>query len=374
MLKKKEVKKNRRAVVVIYSNKSLYDFLWYYSTYGQGYLWTAIVQYYGVKENQELLGVCKQLEIFESVLQCNDDYSSLKLYEQIYEMVKMTWYYILGKRNQYFSKIIKKYVEDYDLSVVGCDHMLIHAAFISMGDEKETIILEDGLGDYLKRYNHLNGKITDIYNLAAFLCAKMGYFNFKMCYALPTTKQCTKYSKNPKKMKYRNYKSIQKLQDFSNTDNILFQQLLRKWIGKLPEKFSGEAIFFTSVLSEFMEDADIQTQKSIEYINNHFEGKTIFLKKHPRDTYIYKFSDSIKVIELSSQIPAEVLSEMLDTDIAVFMNMSAVMLLKEEYQKNGLVLHFRNYKQKSNKISYEETFRRIKNQIGINEKQIVEIY
>ncbi len=366
--------KSLRAVVVICTNKNLYDFLWYYCTYNQGYKWTAIVQYYGTVDNQVLFDVCKKLGIFENVLRCEENYDLMPFYQKGYEMLKMIYYYLLKKRKRYFLKIIRKYVEDYDLAVVCCDHMLIHAAFIAMGDEKETIILEDGLGDYLKRYSRLNGKITDVYNLAALLCAKMGYFNFKMCYALPTTKQCTKYSKNPKKMKYRDYKSIQKLQNFSNTDNTLFQRLLSKWIGKLPERFSAEAIFFTSVLSEFMEDADIQTQKSIEYINRHFEGKTIFLKKHPRDTYIYKFSDSIKIIEISSQIPAEVLVEMLDTDIAVFMNMSTVMLLKEEYQKNGLVLHFKNYKQKSDKKSYEEIFRRIRNQIEINEKQIVEIY
>lgn len=367
-------KEKKHAVVVIYSNKGLCDFIWYYCTYGQGYLWTAIVQYYGVKENQAILDTCKKLDIFERVLQCEDDYSSLTFNEQMHEMIKMTCYFLLGKRNQYFSKLIKKYVEDYDLSVVGCDHMIIHAAFISMGCEKETVILEDGMADYLKRYNRLNGKITDIYNLAGFLCAKMGYFNFKMCYALPTTKKCTKYAKNPEKMRYRDYKSIQKLQDFSNTDLRLFQQLLSKWVGKLPEKLSAEAIFFTSPLYDFMEDFDIQTQKSIDYVNGHFEGKTIFLKKHPRDTHKYKFIESINVIEISSQIPAEVLVELLDTNIAIFMYTSTVMLLKEEYQTDGLVLHFNNYKQKIGEISYEDTFSRIMNQMEISENQIVEIY
>lgn len=367
-------KESKNAVAVICTNKNLYDFLWYYCTYNRDYKWTAIVQYYGSLNNQALFDVCKKLGIFENVLQCRDNYEIMPFRQKSYEMLKMICYYILKKRKQYFSKIVKKYVEDFDLAVVCCDHMLIHAAFISMGDEKEVIILEDGLGDYQKRYSHLNGKITDIYNLAAYLCAKMGYFNFKMCYTLPTTKKCIKYSKDPVRMIYRDYKSIQRLQDFLSTDKELFYQLLSKWIGKLPEKLSAEAIFFTSTLYDYMEDDDMQIRKSIEYVNKHFGGKTIFLKKHPRDKQVYKFKESINVIELSSQIPTEVLVDLLDINKALFMDLSNIVLLKEEYLKNGIFFHYRNYKQKSDQKSYEATFRSLINQFKIDTKQIVELY
>lgn len=145
---------------------------------------------------------------------------------------------------------------------------------------EEMILVEDGLFDYIpnmENYSLYNGKKVYLFKPdSASKLAKQGE-------VLPLYK---KPEVTDKFFKLFN-KEISK---FNNLDK------------KLP-------ILFTSPLEEDFNATAKDMQKLVTYLEDKYSGQTIILKKHPRDTFIYK-SDKIKFIDCDKNVPGQIIDKM----------------------------------------------------------------
>ena len=201
-----------------------------------------------------------------------------------------------------------------------------------LGEEKEIVILEDGINDYSNRPRWISKeKMKSVYNWQGFFLAKMGYCSPGWFWFEPD-RYCIKYSSQPEKMKYRNYKEIRQLYTQEGTDEKLFDHIVKK-IYPAIQKIDfekTEAVLFTRSLDDFVVD----DKKYIERIENYIQRsyKNILLKKHPREQSVYQFENGIKCLEVDNSVPAEVLLPYLKGKDIILITTSAIMLYMKAYQ------------------------------------------
>ena len=63
------------------------------------------------------------------------------------------------------------------------------------------------------------------------------------------------------------------------------------------------------------------------------------IKKHPRDGYSYKFSPDIKVQEVDSDVPAELLFGRLDEKMLIFSCFSSIIIFMKPYNYKYVLLY-----------------------------------
>jgi hypothetical protein len=183
------------------------------------------------------------------------------------------------------------------------------------------------MGDYLDRKDsNLQKNILNIYDWQGFFTAKLGYANIGHNYPLKSTQWCQKFSSHPEKMKYRKYKCIDKLFDYSETDNELFRRILLSTYPKLEtyNMDNVEMVFFTMPFIGIVNDSTPFVHKIEKYINDNFDS--ILIKKHPRDNSEYHFKDTMTVKEVDSQVPGEVLLPFVKGKNIVFFHFSSILL------------------------------------------------
>lgn len=346
-------KQKKKGVAVIYDPHNLYQFIWYYCTYGQDYDWTALCLPNGYK-GEYMSGYCEKSGIFHNIIRHDEAFLSMSWRKKVGFFLQMLIYAIVGQQEKYCAKLIKKYLPDtnYDLAVVLTDVGIVSGAFIGLSKKKKTVILEDGMGDYADRpKGYLLKHITNAYDWQGFFVAKMGYANPAHYYSLKTTRYCEKYSSNPDKMLYRNYKSIKRLFDLKKTDEALFQSITQKVYSEIEKCDFGKAetIVFTNRLYDFGENVDLYVKKFEEYVNKNC--KSIIIKRHPRDETKYQFADHVCVQEIDNSVPAEVLLQFLKGKEILFMFTSSILLYMLAYGYEVSYLYFKGLyetNQKSN--------------------------
>ena len=318
----------KQAVAVIFSNVNLYDFLWYYATYGKEYEWTAITEYY-VSSDVELSKECEKTGIFKKVVFYEVNTKHMSNFRKAIEFLKTTAYYMAGKKDRYCKKLIAGCVDDYDLAVVANPYELLHGAFISQSAEKQIVILEDGGNDRKEtshKWKRSNGGIDIVYNIVGYLWSKMGYCDIGNRYELDSCRNCIKYSVMPEQIKHRTYKNVFQIHDNTHTDMELFKRLIKNWCGDLlPERLCAEAILYTGPMNDLFENYEEMKHRVENYINENCRGKKILLKKHPRDTYEYAFDDTVDVTEIPASVPAELLRDAMDANIYLFEFLSSTL-------------------------------------------------
>ncbi len=375
------VTNKKKGIAVIYDPHNLYQFIWYYATYGKKYEWTALCLPNGYK-GEYMSKFCEKSGIFENIIRDEQAYLNASIKTKAKEFFKMSFYAITGRQSQYCKKLISKYVniDQYEIGVVLTDVGIVSGAFIGLGQEMQIVILEDGMGDYAERpKGYIRKHMFNPFDIQGYLVAKMGYANPAHYYPLKTTKYCEKFCSNPEQMLYRAYKSINILYDFSETDMELFDEIVMKTYPELSKiDFSKiEIMIFSNRLSDFGDGIEIYVKKFQEYVNHNY--KKILLKRHPRDETKYEFASNIEVQEIDNSIPAEVFLHLLKNKEILFMYTSSILLYIDNKNYDVSYLYFNGLFEKNIEdktwlkyITKEEMQKYLK-RFDMNESRIIEI-
>lgn len=334
----------KKGIAVIYDPHNIYQFLWYYCTCGKDIEWNALCLPNLYKE-EKLSDYCQKLGIFKNIYRDTHPFATMPLVNRFFLFLKMIIFAILGQQKAFSKKFINKYIDktDYDIAVVLTDVGFISGLFLTQTPEKEIIILEDGMGDYEPReWKNILKSFFRFYDIQGFIFSLMGYSNIGHYYPLRTTKKCIKYCSHIDKMPYKKYKEIRLLFDFAKTDKELFKQLLAKiYIGIenyfIPQK---DIILFTTPLNDYTTTKEKYIKRIEQYINSHYKGKSLVLKKHPRDISVYSFDKTISVTEIDNTIPAEVLLPFLGNLDIVFCGHSSTNLYLIPFGYNPSFFYF----------------------------------
>ena len=335
----------KKGIAVIYDPHNIYQFLWYYCTYGKDIEWNALCLPNLYKE-EKLSNYCQKLGIFKNIYRDTHPFATMSLVNRFFLFLKMILFAILGLQKSFSKKFIKKYIDnsDFDIAVVLTDVGFISGLFLTQAPEKEIIILEDGMGDYEPReWKNILKSFFRFYDIQGFIFSLMGYSNIGHYYPLRTTKKCIKFCSHIDKMPYKEYKEIKLLFDFTETDKELFRQLLAKiYIGIekyfIPQK---DIILFTTPLNDYTTHKEKYIKRVEQYINSHYNEKSLVLKKHPRDISVYSFDKTISVTEIDNTIPAEVLLPFLGNLDIVFCGHSSTNLYLIAFGYNPSFFYFK---------------------------------
>lgn len=365
----------KKAIAVIYSPKSLLDFIWYYSSYGKDYEWDAVVKPYGRDYDKSVLNsmhaYVKKTGIFKNIMIDADNEIFQTVGEKAILFLQMVGYYIVKKQKVFCKKYINKRfkIDDYALVVLTCDTGALEGVVIGVSDEYNVVIFEDGLGDYVVRKEKFDKKdLLNFWNLMGYFLAKMGYGNTHFSsYKLENTKNCEKYATKPSYMKYRDFKSISKLNDMKVCDIKTYKEIMNR-IYEIPD-ITGrvDAVLCTSPLIEFTENKFDYVKAIVEYINKNYSNGTILLKKHPRDIEDYKFDESINVINIDKSVPAELLLTYFSVGVYVFSFPSTILFAMDCDEDNIEVLFFDDI---DNSI-YKNNFAKSVEIVRLDERNII---
>ena len=317
-----------KGLAVIYDPHNLFQFIWYYSTYGSDKKWDALCLPNGFK-GQYMDQYCKKCGIFENIFTDDKDFITVSMKEQVKIFFKMFGYALIGRQRRFCNNFLKKYVdiEKYDEINVMTDVGLVSGLCIGLGKTKKVVIMEDGISDYVSRsYRNVFGQFFKMHTWKGFLLSLMGYSNVGHVFPLRTTKRCIKFSSHFEIMHYKKYASHHKLYDYSKTDMSLFETIVSKIYGDISayDFDSYDAVFFSEPLSDFFADTDHYRQLIENYISSC--SSAVLVKKHPRDKLDYSFSDSVKSDVFDQSIPAEVMLPYLRNKRMFFMPYSSIML------------------------------------------------
>ena len=342
---------SKKGLAVIYDPHNVYQFLWYYCTYGKDIEWSALCLPNSYK-GEYLSEPCKKLGVFKTIFRDTQQFDSMSLKKRLLIFLKMFFYALVGKQKKFSRNFINKFIGNYDFdtAVVLTDVGLVSGLFLTLAPEKEIIILEDGMGDYEAReWKNIFKSFSRFYDVQGFILSLLGYSNIGHYFPLKTTKNCIKFCSHPDKMLYRKYKDIKLLFDFTDTYINLFKQLLSKIYIGIEEYFSDkkDLILFTTPLNDLTPNKEKYNKKVEHYINNYYKGRSILIKKHPRDISIYSFDKSITVTEIDNAIPAEVLLPFLKDMEIIFYGHSSTNLYLVSFGYNPSFFYFNGLDEES---------------------------
>lgn len=333
----------KKGIAVFYDPHNVYQFLWYYCTYGKDVEWTALCLPNSFKGDQ-VSDFCVKLGFFKKIIKSQELFESWSQRRQLIEFLKMFFYACIGKQSTYAKNFLKNLINDveYEQAVVLTDCGYVSGMFIALSKEKEIIILEDGMGDYLDRkYSNIFKNISNFYSVKGFILSLLGYVNFSSRYPLRTTKKCIKFSSHPDKMRYRKYLKIETLFDMTKTDKELFKSGIESIYPGILKFFCNkpDLILFTTPLIDYTDNPSRHYEKVEEFINKNGVNR-LLIKKHPRDGYVYHFDSKIDVKEIPQIIPAEVLLPYLSGIQILFMDFSSTNLYMSSFNYSPKFLYF----------------------------------
>ena len=317
-----------KGLAIIYDPHNLYQFLWYYCTYGKNKKWDALCLPNGFR-GQYMDAYCKKCGVFENIYSDDKDFLAVPLSQQLKIFLQMFGYAIIGQQKRFCRKFLNNYVniDEYDEINVMTDVGLVSGLAVGLSSQKKVVITEDGVGDYeVRKYKNVFSEFFTLHTWKGVFLSLMGYSNIGHVFPLRTTKNCIKYSSHPEKMNYTKYYSHHKLYDFSQTDSVLFENIIKKTYDDI-NKYdldSYDAILFTEPLEDYFVKPDLSYKLIEDYISNN--TKRVLIKKHPREKWNYTFSDDVQVDVLDQSIPAEVLIPYLKNKHLIFTPSSSVML------------------------------------------------
>ena len=326
----------KRALAILHSPKSLLDFIWYYCVYGKEYDWDLIAIPHGVDSNGEW--VCRIIDsantsgLFSSIVSYNNTIVDKGLLIKAKTIMEMLLYAVVGKQEMYSKKKLKKIFDEkqYDVIVTVFLGTIFSGMILSLAETKEVVLLEDGSRDYVL-HRHIptlaSIKREGIQReLAGFVLSKMNYADPTISYWFSPTKNCEKFSSRPNLLRYKNYKSIKKLNDMALVDKKEYRRLIEKTfpIGKVAQEF--DIALFTAPMEESF-NINVGIEKIVsDYISNRFKPTSILIKKHSRDNNEYVFDPSIHIYEVESKIPGELFIHSIDANRFIFLWPSTLMM------------------------------------------------
>lgn len=332
----------KRGLAIIYDPNSLRQFIWYYATISKDIVWDALCFPYG-GNNIHMEGYCEKTEIFSQIYTGEDDYFNMPLLTKGMLFFKLCFFFILKRQDIVTKKILNAYVDDidkYNIYLANTDTGFISGLLARLGKDKEVIYMEDGAFDYKKRSKwKCNFKTFSFEYWQGFFMSRMGYCS-KGRFYFELTKDCTKYCTSEKNMRYRNYKEIVEFGQMNREDSLaLYSEILERLYPELKGYDFGvsDFVFFTFP----MEDLTDKSQKYIEKIEGYISKnhKKIMLKRHPRDTHIYKFT-GCESIEIDQKIPGEVVLPYIKGKNVAFTIPCSIMLSMSDTEYDMELLFF----------------------------------
>ena len=330
-----------KGLAVIYDPHNLYQFVWYYCNHGKQKKWDALSLPNGGR-GEYMHSFCEDTGIFEHVYRSDNDFSVMEVKKKCVIVAQMFVNCILGKQKDFCKKMLNQYVDlsEYDEIVVIADVGIISGACVVLGEEKEVVILEDGINDYSIRPRWIpKTKLFSTYMWQGFILARMGYCS-PGWFAFDADRFCIKYCSQPDKMKYRKYKEMRQLYAEQGTDWELFQEILRRMYPALEnyDLDAADAVLFTRPLEDYVPETDKYQKKLEDYINKKYSN--IILKKHPRECGKYEFSEKINVQEIDNAIPAEALLSYLKGKDILMVTPSAIIMYMKAYNLKCKIITF----------------------------------
>ena len=320
----------KKGLVIIHSPKELHQFVWYYCNKGKKINWDVLCMPNGEKK-EYIHKHCEAAGIFSNVIISDKSFFWSSIFQKIKVFLSMLFYFIIGQQKKLCRKFLNALVrlDDYDELVVACNTGIIVGSCIVLGEEKNVVILDDGLGEYQEKTKWLSiDKLRSPYYIEGLILSRMGYCSPGFYY-FEAEKNCTKYSYYPEKMIYRNYKKILPLFADEGTDLELYDKLLRR-VYPLLNSFNfndAEAIFFTHPMKDYSSDYEKYVRRFEAFVSNKYSR--IFIKKNPYEISSYEFDDHVVCKEIDSSIPAEVLLPYLkNLDVYILVCSSILMSTK----------------------------------------------
>lgn len=340
----------KKGLAILTGPYVLLQFLWYYSTFGRDVDWTAVLISYGrgktASENaRNMDALCRKSGVFSKIViaagnRMFDDSAGKKLRD----FCEMLFFWATGNRVEHCKKQIASITgeSDYSVCVVSCDSSLISSAAIALGKTCDVMILEDGLGDYRKKFARLQiDSQFCVLEIVGFLLAKMGYGNPANRYILKTTQSCIKYAALPQRMRYRAYREVRQLFDLTHTDRETYNCLIDRVFSPeaVPSDYA-DVVLVTSPFS-YADCADECLESVKEFLQMNYAGKRILIKLHPRDTVDYSAWTGLSVVGVMDAItPFEVLLPSLQNCSYVIVLPSTIMISLDAYKCKYEVLYF----------------------------------
>lgn len=333
-----------KGLAIIYDPHNLYQFLWYYCTYGQNKKWDALCLPNGFK-GQYMDAYCEKCGVFDRIYSDDKDFLAVQLSQQLKIFLQMFGFAIIGQQKRFCRKFLNNYVnvDEYDEITVMTDIGLVSGLAIGLSSQKNVVITEDGVGDYLNRsYKNLFKEFFHLHTWKGFSLAFLGYANIGHVFPLRSTKYCHKYSSHPDLMKYNKYSSHNKLYDFTKTDMTVFNNAIENLYGAI-SKFNFDdydAIAFTDPLDDYFRNPECYYRLVETYISNNVQR--ILIKKHPREKWDYTFSNDVQVDTFDQSIPAEVMIPYIKNKKLIFTPSSSIMLYLDSEANTVFSLYFKN--------------------------------
>lgn len=348
----------KKGLVVVYDPHNLYQFLWYYSSYGLDKEWTALCLPNGNK-GEYMSSFCQKSGVFEIVISSKDSFLEKSMLKKLGVFLKMFFSYIVGKRTQLCKRLICNYVdiEDYSTLCVMTDVGIVSGMVVALGKEKEVVIFEDGIGDYAFRDNKFHFRyLKNPFDFMGFCLAKMGYSNPGHYFELETTSFCTKYSSHPEKMFYQKYKEHKQLYNYEKTDLAILNKICDCTYSEYnPDEIDKyDAIVFTEAFNVYNADVEWIKNKVYDFLNSRYSN--VLFKKHPLDTADYKIEKSFNVEVMSSEVPGEVIIPHLKGKDIYFMGMSSLLMYMTQYKENISFFYFKTVYENNKSDGYLNYF------------------
>ena len=145
-----------KALAVLWSPKSLLDFLWYYEAYGKKkYEYDILVLTAGADADgvwkTRIYDYVVNTGIFNKISVYRDSYVDQKLIKKIGLVAKMGWYAVRGKQREFCATEMKSWFdyEDYDQIVTVFLPTIFSGELLVLSEDVEVVLLEDGVKDYV---------------------------------------------------------------------------------------------------------------------------------------------------------------------------------------------------------------------------------
>lgn len=276
--------KPRKALAVIAGSYRLMQAIWFALAYPE-YEWSVVLLRYGENTDniKEMERHCLRFGCFKNVFIVITTSRFSGLLDKVIDFSKMFFSYILGNRKKYCRQYIESYIGtfDYDLLCLASSYSLFEGAVLNFSDEIQTIMMQEGMDDYVESYIK-----SDIFTkIAGQLLYRMKYVNFLGLRHYPHNENCEKYATSPDKIIETNYLKKSLLFDENKVHLEKYENLLKK-VYDVYDDFDYDVVVFTCAES-FSRKRNEDKNKLRTYLCDNFKDKKILIKKHPQDIYEY---------------------------------------------------------------------------------------
>lgn len=338
----------KKGLAIIYDPHNLYQFIWYFCNRGKSKEWDALCLPNGPK-GEYMHPYCEATGIFSEIYTSETDFSAMETRKKCKMFLAMAFSFLTGRKKAYCRRLIRQFVdyEAYDEIVVIADVGFVSGACVALGQERNIVILEDGISDYGPRSRFLpKNKMASTYLWQGFLLARMGYCS-PGWFRFHADEYCIKYCSKPEEMIYRGYKEIRQLFEEEGTDQKSFDEILKRTYPMVNniDFESVEAVIFTRPLSDYTTDEQKYKKRLESYISGKY--KSVLLKRHPREKDSYSFGEGVLVQELDNSVPAEAILPYLKGKDAIMASVSATLLYMQSYAIHCKVMIFQGLYQES---------------------------